>query len=399
MLKSWNEMRGLDISKYVKQRDKADYLPWASCLKLLYENGAEKVSFRPLVNENGSSLFMSDQVFTDKSGGTNRCYEVRVEVVIDGYAFGISYPVMNGINAVRDIELNRDGALTLIRRIDLGCGNASQQTGEEKLSDEELAVIYNALPNATDGTLRFTLRTYSDPDYTNQVGDANFKEIALSVPNDSATKPSVTMELTSESSIPEAFAGLYIQGKAKVKAALSAEPKYGAEVVSCSVKVDGKEYGPEQQYTSDYLNNSGNITVTGAATDSRGCTGQAEKTITVIAYSKPKLLPASGESEVVAARCDARGNLTDSGTYLKIKARCQYREVNRKLDVLFLADRTILYDRIKHLGKSYIARSWISVEELEDLTNMHKVYHDKDKLNGNGFLDELMKTVNHLEKR
>ena len=44
MLKSWNEMYKLDISKYVKQRDKADYLPWASCLKLLYENGAEKVS-------------------------------------------------------------------------------------------------------------------------------------------------------------------------------------------------------------------------------------------------------------------------------------------------------------------------------------------------------------------
>ena len=98
MLKSWNEMRSLDISKYVKQRDKADYLPWASCLKLLYENGAEKVSFRPLTNEAGSSLFMSDQTFTDKNGGTNRCYEVRVEVVIDGNSFWISYPVMNGIN-------------------------------------------------------------------------------------------------------------------------------------------------------------------------------------------------------------------------------------------------------------------------------------------------------------
>ena len=47
MLKSWNEMRGLDISKYVKQRDKADYLPWASCLKLLYDNGAEKVLLEP----------------------------------------------------------------------------------------------------------------------------------------------------------------------------------------------------------------------------------------------------------------------------------------------------------------------------------------------------------------
>lgn len=81
------------------------------------------------------------------------------------------------------------------------------------------------------------------------------------------------------------------------------------------------------------------------------------------------------------------------------KEQLDYKEVNRKLDVLFLADRTILYDRIKHLGKSYITRGWVTVEELEDLTNMHKVYHDKDKLNGNGFLDELMKTVNSLEKR
>ena len=108
MLKSWNEMRSLDISKYVKKRDKADYLPWASCLKLLYENGAEKVSFRPLTNETGSSLFMSEQVFTDKSGYTNRCYEVRVEVFIDGSSFWISYPVMNGINAVRDNLMNQN---------------------------------------------------------------------------------------------------------------------------------------------------------------------------------------------------------------------------------------------------------------------------------------------------
>ena len=108
MLKNWNEMRSLDISKYVKQRDKADYLPWASCLKLLYENGAEKVSIRTMTDANGSSLFMSDQVFTDKSGNTNRCYEVRVEVIIDGSTYTLSYPVMNGINAVRDNLMNQN---------------------------------------------------------------------------------------------------------------------------------------------------------------------------------------------------------------------------------------------------------------------------------------------------
>jgi hypothetical protein len=107
-IKSWNEMRSLDISKYVKKRDGADYLPWASCLKLLYENGAERVQFETLANENGSSLFMSEQTFTDKNGGTNRCYEVRVMVTIDGKQFMFSYPVMNGINAVRDNLMNQN---------------------------------------------------------------------------------------------------------------------------------------------------------------------------------------------------------------------------------------------------------------------------------------------------
>lgn len=70
------------------------------------------------------------------------------------------------------------------------------------------------------------------------------------------------------------------------------------------------------------------------------------------------------------------------------------KEINRKLDVLFLADRTLLYDRIKHLAKSYIDRGYVTIEELEDLNRMHAVYHDSDKLNGNGFLKELMNIVN-----
>lgn len=108
MLKSWNELFNLDISKYVKTRDKADYLPWASCLKLLYDNGAERVQVDTLCDRNGSSLFMSEQTFTDKSGGTNRCYEVRVRVHIDDKCYHLSYPVLNGVNAVRDITMNQN---------------------------------------------------------------------------------------------------------------------------------------------------------------------------------------------------------------------------------------------------------------------------------------------------
>ena len=108
MLKSWNEMRKVDISKYVKKRDGADYLPWAECLKLLYDNGAEKVEIIPCVNEIGSSLFMSDHFFTDKNGVVNRCYEVRLGVIIDDKNYSINYPVMNGVNPVKDNSMNQN---------------------------------------------------------------------------------------------------------------------------------------------------------------------------------------------------------------------------------------------------------------------------------------------------
>lgn len=75
----------------------------------------------------------------------------------------------------------------------------------------------------------------------------------------------------------------------------------------------------------------------------------------------------------------------------------EVQELKRLVQVLVEADRTILYDRIKYLGKSYILRGYITVEELEDLNLMHEVYHSKDKLGGNGFLDTLMHTVHGLE--
>lgn len=107
MLKSFKEMMEIDVSKYVKKRDGADYLNWAICKKLLHDNGAEKVYFEPCVNEKGSSLFMSDAEFVDKNGIKNRCYEVRVKVVIDELVFESQYPLMNGGNPVKDNSMSQ----------------------------------------------------------------------------------------------------------------------------------------------------------------------------------------------------------------------------------------------------------------------------------------------------
>jgi hypothetical protein len=108
MLKSFAELRKVDVTPHIKQRDGADYLPWATVVDLLHEHGAERVFFSPVYNENGSSLFMSNETFTDSKGNINRCYEVRIEVVVDDDRFIYSYPLLNGINPVKDNSLNQN---------------------------------------------------------------------------------------------------------------------------------------------------------------------------------------------------------------------------------------------------------------------------------------------------
>lgn len=106
-IKSYEEMRKIDVSPFVEKRDGNDYLNWAMCKELLHQNGAKTVYFEPCTNANGSSLFMSEEKFEDSKGNTNRCYEVRVHIVIDELEFDAQFPLMNGSNPVKDNSMSQ----------------------------------------------------------------------------------------------------------------------------------------------------------------------------------------------------------------------------------------------------------------------------------------------------
>lgn len=146
MIKSYNELRNLDVTPYIKKRDGADYLPWATVVDLLHDNGANRVFWTPIYNSNGSSLFMSEQTFTDSKGNTNRCYEVRIEITVDDETFEYSYPLLNGINPVKDNSLNQNVVYKAMTRafvkaiaVRYGLGFSLWATDElEKDTEEDL---------------------------------------------------------------------------------------------------------------------------------------------------------------------------------------------------------------------------------------------------------------------
>lgn len=107
MLSNYDELRKVDVLPYCEERDGMKYLNWSKCIDLLHKNGAEKAYFVPLTTETGSSLFMSNESFTDSKGGTNKCYETRIEIHIDENVYRMQSPVMNGANPVKDNSMSQ----------------------------------------------------------------------------------------------------------------------------------------------------------------------------------------------------------------------------------------------------------------------------------------------------
>lgn len=146
-LKSYEEMRKIDVRPYCEEREGLTYLNWAKCIDLLHENGAEKVYWIPIPDEKtGSSLRMADAVFTDKSGNTNKCYETRIRVVIDENVYEMQTPVMNGANPVKDNSMSQQRVWNSMCRAFVKCVAIHTGLGFNLWLKEEMQPFSNAVP-------------------------------------------------------------------------------------------------------------------------------------------------------------------------------------------------------------------------------------------------------------
>lgn len=146
-LKSYDEMRKIDVMPFCEERDGLMYLNWAKCISLLHENGAEKVYWIPIPDETtGSSLRMTSHTFTDSKGNTNRCYETRILVVIDDNEYEMQTPVMNGANPVKDNSMSQQRVWNSMCRAFVKCVAIHTGLGFNLWLKEEMKPFSNAVP-------------------------------------------------------------------------------------------------------------------------------------------------------------------------------------------------------------------------------------------------------------
>lgn len=178
------------------------------------------------------------------------------------------------------------------------------------------------IPSATSGKGTITCKTYNG---TALVGTKTV-EFTATVPNNSTTQPTFSaFDLTPSGSIPSTFSGLYIQGKTGVQASFTASSTYSS-ISSYKMIVGGATYSGNPA-TSGLFTAPGSKTIKGTVTDARGYSTSVSKTVTVLPYSKPTVVPYSGERMVICERCTSDGTLSDSGMYLRIKAGRYYYKV------------------------------------------------------------------------
>lgn len=170
----------------------------------------------------------------------------------------------------------------------------------------------NAIPSATSGTATVTVTTYSG---STKIGSTVSKNFTLKIPSSIVPSVSATIAMVN-GTVPSSW-GIYVQGKSKCTITPSSSGSYSSTIKTITITggTNGKynkSMTTATPWTTPTLAESGTISFTIQATDSRGRSASITKSITVYEYETPSILA------VTAQRCISNGTLNDDGTYLSV---------------------------------------------------------------------------------
>jgi hypothetical protein len=140
----------------------------------------------------------------------------------------------------------------------------------------------------------------------------------------------------------------------KFKVTITASGSNGSTIKAYKTTADGKTY-TTASFTTGVISGTGTLTISVTVTDSRGRTATASKTVSVLAYSPPKITALS------VNRSDASGNKNSSGAYLSVAFSSTINPLNNKNS----ASYKIQYKKTS--ASSY------TTETLSNYTGQHSV--------------------------
>ena len=178
--------------------------------------------------------------------------------------------------------------------------------------------LANSIPNTTSGTV--TIRCITKNGGVT-VGE---KTVLLTAKVPASVIPTINSVTHTEATtgLPSGIGG-YVQSKSKIKATITAAGVYGSTIKSYSSIFGGKTY-TGSSWTSDAIGQSGTQNIVTTVTDSRGRTASVTTSLTILAYSTPKI------ETFHVARYTSGGVADPNGTYVGVRVVYSVTSLNSK---------------------------------------------------------------------
>lgn len=213
--------------------------------------------------------------------------------------------------------------------------------------------LASQIPNATSGTCTITCKTYNG---STLIGT---KTVTFTAKVPSSVVPSISSVAVADTNAAYSTQfGAFVQGKSKAKFTITAAGSYGSTIKTYKTTIESKSYSGAAPTTA-VLSGSGNITATITVTDSRGRSKSTTKTISVVAYSAPKITAFS------VIRSNADGTSNNEGSNATIEVAFSIATANNKNTSSY----TIEYKQIN-------ATTWTTLKSGTGYTFNQKVVTD-----------------------
>ena len=206
---------------------------------------------------------------------------------------------------------------TLTYKFGSATGTIGSELGTSRAWTVPLSLA-SQIPNGTSGTCTITCKTYNG---STLIGT---KTVSFTAKVPSSVVPSVS-SLTvaeAESGLAAKF-GAYVQNKSKLKVTINASGSYSSTIKSYKTTIAGKSYSGNS-FTSGTLTSSGTVTISTTVTDSRGRTATKSSTVSVLAYTAPKI------STFTTQRAHGLGAADDEGTMALARIKFSISSVGDK---------------------------------------------------------------------
>lgn len=327
------------------------YALYASALTGSYISiGGTKTNYNKSISYGGSSttsteLVRQTVIVSHNSDGTATC-NISGTFVMNGTYRGYSVTTMSVSKTITLPTIARSSSFTVSSSVNTGSAISGTVTPSSNAFNHKLLLKVGTTTKATItmavGTTAFSYTIGHDwfPSSTSGIITAVLETyngstlIATTSKNITANVPTSVVPYVGSLTAAIAtngLSGLYVQGKTTVKlTANSVSAGSGSSIKSYTysgpnvTSSSNSATVATNNITTAAVSTAGTLTYTVQVIDNRGRTASANVSITVYPYTAPSIGPVSVQ------RCDANGNLSQSGTYAKYTVNSSYSNVGAK---------------------------------------------------------------------